>query len=238
MLTLNHDHYGNVSAQIDYSARSARWHFPALYYSFVEPVGASNQTVQIVMIDTVTLSGDSTNPSTGEQLSGSQYPGPASEAAADAQWDWLNKTLIASTADYLLVAGHFPVWSICEHGPTASLVEKLKPLLEQHRVSAYLAGHDHCAQHIDEGKGVQYHGIGAGILCDASTAHKEAIPAGSLKWHYDAGILGVLNGAFGHVSVDAGGMVVAHYNSVGKKLYEAPPIPPRGKPAMITTATV
>ena len=94
-------------------------------------------------------------------------------------------------------------------------------------MTAYLAGHDHCAQHIDEGKGVQYHGIGAGITCDKSTAHKDAIPKHSLKWHYDAGIFGVLDGAFGHVSVSAAGLVVAHYNSKGKKLYEAPPIPGR-----------
>lgn len=127
----------------------------------------------------------------------------------------------------LTIAGHFPVWSICEHGPTKVLVERLKPILEQHKVTAYLAGHDHCAQHIDEGKGVQYHGIGAGITCDKSTAHKDAIPKHSLKWHYDAGIFGVLDGAFGHVSVSAAGLVVTHYNSKGKKLYEAPPIPGR-----------
>jgi hypothetical protein len=46
-----------------------------------------------------------------------------------------------------------------------------------------------------------------------------AIPEHSLKWHYDAG-------AFGHISVSALGLVVAHYSSKGKKLYEAKPVPP------------
>ena len=57
-------------------------------------------------------------------------------------------------------------------------MQRLKPLLEKYNVSAYLAGHDHCAQHIDEGKGVQYHGIGAGVMCDPTTKHKDAIPSG------------------------------------------------------------
>merc|ERR1712060_715837 len=91
--------------------------------------------------------------------------------------------LNSSTADYLVVAGHYPVWSICEHGPTKVLVERLKPLLEHAHVSVYLAGHDHCAQHIDEGTGVQYHGVGAGYKYDGSVRHKDAIPKGSLKYH-------------------------------------------------------
>eukprot|EP00656_Telonema_subtile_P048975 TRINITY_DN5992_c0_g1_i4.p1 TRINITY_DN5992_c0_g1~~TRINITY_DN5992_c0_g1_i4.p1 ORF type:complete len:106 (-),score=14.32 TRINITY_DN5992_c0_g1_i4:234-551(-) len=100
-------------------------------------------------------------------------------------------------------------------------------MLEAYRVTAYLAGHDHCAQHLDEGKGVQYHGIGAGIEVNPSTKNKASVPVGSLKWHYDAGLFGVLSGAFGHVSVNDTGLVVTHYGSKGNSLYTAAPIPPR-----------
>lgn len=38
--------------------------------------------------------------------------------------------MAASTADYLFIAGHFPVYSGCSHGNTDNLVDDLKPLLE------------------------------------------------------------------------------------------------------------
>jgi hypothetical protein len=57
------------------------------------------------------------------------------------------------------------------------LVNQLKPLLQQYKVHAYLAGHDHCAEYLDEGLGVQYHGIGASHGCDSSTANQGNVPA-------------------------------------------------------------
>lgn len=223
----NHDHLGDCDAEIAYTAKSPRWHFPGYYYDFVEtaPNGAH---VHHVMIDTVVLSGGSADPETLEELRGSEYPGPLDVEVAETQWDWINKTLATSTADYLVVGGHYPVWSICEHGPTSVLVTRLKPMLEAYHVTAYVNGHDHCAQFFDEGKGVQYHGIGAGILVDSSTAHKSAVPAGSLKWHWDvSSSAGKKEGAFGHVSITDAGFQVAHYSSSGKQLFQAPVVPPR-----------
>ena len=66
---------------------------------------------------------------------------------AEDQWTWIEEELKASDGyDYLLVGGHFPIWSIAEHGPTQTLVDRLKPLLEKYRVSAYINGHDHNLQ--------------------------------------------------------------------------------------------
>ena len=88
--------------------------------------------------------------------------------------EWLERTLATSTAHYLVVAGHYPIYSICEHGPTSGLVERVKPLLEQYKVTAYLNGHDHCMQHLvtvnEEGQavrdGVDYHTIGSAAIND------------------------------------------------------------------------
>ena len=62
------------------------------------------------------------------------------------QLEWIEKTLSESTADYIIVGGHYPVLSIGHHGPTDQLITKLKPLLEKYQVNAYICGHDHNMQ--------------------------------------------------------------------------------------------
>ena len=220
----NHDHKGNVTAQIAYSDHSNRWSFPSLYYTFTEtaPDGA---TVQVVYIDTVVLSGDSSHPETAQELPGHLYPGPADAAAAETQMQWLEATLAASTADYIVVGGHYPVYSICEHGSTASLIATVKPLLEKYGVTTYVAGHDHCAQAILPGKGVDYHGVGSAHSWDTSTAHMSTIPEGSLKFHPHSGI-----GGFALVSVNKTAFVLTHMSAAGGALYVAPARAPRGPP--------
>ena len=179
----NHDHGGNVSAQIAYTQKSTRWSYPESWYSFEKDLGGGS-SIQVVMIDTVILSGTSdVRDAAGEltaELPGSQLPGPAERARADSQMAWLQKTLNSSKATFLVVAGHCappapppraprpriqrpvlppadPVWSICEHGPTNDLVQHVKPLLEQYRVTAYIAGHDHCMETFVDSN-VDYHG--------------------------------------------------------------------------------
>lgn len=44
---------------------------------------------------------------------------------------------------WLLVAGHYPVFSTGEHGDTSELKNYLVPLLQKYRVHAYFCGHDH-----------------------------------------------------------------------------------------------
>lgn len=90
-----------------------------------------------------------------------QAPDPAYFAKADRQWDWLNKTLAALTADHLIVSGHYPIWSACSHGPTYRLVDRLKLLLETYG-ARYVIGNERCARHIDEGSGPKYIVTGAG----------------------------------------------------------------------------
>ena len=58
----------------------------------------------------------------------------------------LLQTSIFFRANYLLVAGHYPVYSIAEHGPTKCLIDKLLPMLEMYNVTAYINGHDHNLQ--------------------------------------------------------------------------------------------
>ena len=214
----NHDHNGNVSAQVAYSGVSSRWHFPSEYYSFTEGL------VDFVMIDTVILAGNShgIDNDPDVDLAGDQLPGPLSEEVADAQMQWIEQQLQASKSPYLIVAGHYPVYSICEHGPTSNLIENLLPLLEKYKVSAYFNGHDHCAQHIDTGVGVQFHTIGSAHENDPSTAHASTVQQSQLKFHTGSG-----KGGFASVEVSNEGLVVTHRDGDGKVLYTAPSISPR-----------
>ena len=98
----NHDHYGNASAQVAYTKLSKRWFFPAFYYT--ETVSLSGGgSLQFVFIDTVLLCGQ-----TYPTIRDLPPTGPASTAAAEDQWAWIEQTLSTSTADWLIVAGHYP----------------------------------------------------------------------------------------------------------------------------------
>jgi hypothetical protein len=224
----NHDHNGNVSAQIAYTQNSARWQFPATYHahSFSADDGA---TVDIVMIDTVTLASHSR---LLESQPGYFDPLPTMPRSADAaQWDWIEAQMKASTADYLLVVGHYPVYSVCEHGPTATLVDQLRPLLLQYGAHS-LSGHDHCMEHFSEpdGSNTHYFLSGMGVECCYRATKTALVPKNSLKWYIaaDNAAKGITAG-FSSFKISKQSMTVTYYDQAGNVLYTTPSIPPRTK---------
>ncbi|KHJ91987.1 hypothetical protein OESDEN_08134 [Oesophagostomum dentatum] len=149
MIAGNHDHFGNVSAQVAYTSRSRKWHFPKLYYKLSFPL--RNSTIDVLMIDTIVLCGNTADIENGgffDMLwNGSRDPdGPKDAKKAEEQWQWIEDNLNSSRADYLFVGGHYPIYSVASHGPTHCLVERLDPLLKKYNASAYFAGHDHTLQ--------------------------------------------------------------------------------------------
>lgn len=114
--------------------------FPSSFYRLHFKIPRSNVTVAIFMLDTVTLCGNS------DDFQSQQPERPRDLAVARTQLSWLKKQLAAAKEDFVLVAGHYPVWSIAEHGPTRCLVKNLRPLLATYGVTAYLCGHDHNLQ--------------------------------------------------------------------------------------------
>ncbi|XP_070563365.1 tartrate-resistant acid phosphatase type 5-like [Ptychodera flava] len=210
----NHDYYGNPHAEVEYTNRSARWHFPSFYYSMRYNIPASNATILFVMIDTVMLCGN-----TLDETPGSDLGGPEDVTGALKQWRWIEETLKNSKDNYVIVAGHYPVWSIAEHGPTELLVAMLKPKLEKYGATAYFCGHDHNLQHLKEDKSdVEYFVIGSAHVVDPSTAHSDNVPEGSLKFHDgDTSSLG----GFAYVEVTASNATFTFVDALSRKdLYQ------------------
>jgi len=132
----NHDHhYGRGQGEIDYykNRRDNRWTYPAWWYTQRFYLYETNVSVELVFIDTVLLSGDGNV----------TWPKERNE-----QYQWIEKTLQDSSSDWLIVVGHYPVFSGGEHGDTDDLVQHLLPMLLKYNVDMYLCGHDHTMQHL------------------------------------------------------------------------------------------
>ena len=69
--------------------------------------------------------------------------GPKFPEMADRQLEWIVHEIRSSTADYILVGGHYPVYSAGMHGNTQILIDNLTPIFKKYDVTAFLAGHDH-----------------------------------------------------------------------------------------------
>jgi tartrate-resistant acid phosphatase type 5 len=143
----------NATAQLAYSALSpnGRWNFPSFYYTlnatFPDAATGASVSIEWVFIDTVILCGLSV---AGEK--GQPVP-PADATPASVQLAWITETLAASKADWLIVAGHYPVYSVAEHGSTTCLVEQLRPLLIENKAAMYINGHDRsCARRPVQGR--------------------------------------------------------------------------------------
>ena len=116
----NHDWRQSVDAQIAYSGVDPRWNFHSHYYghnySWVTADTGETRSAEILLVDTVLPCGNSdvVDEFTGEWKSppGSELHGPRSpelRARAEEQWAWLVERLSRSTADFLWVAGPFPI---------------------------------------------------------------------------------------------------------------------------------
>lgn len=230
----NHDHLGNVSAQIAYSDQNEYWTYPDYNYDFTktwtEEESGKSYSLQVVMIDTVQLVGSTglTDENDPLYFAQPQLNTAQEKSLSTDTFAWIDQVMAESTADYLLVAGHYPVYSVCNHGPTDVLIDNLKPMLEKYGAH-YLSGHDHCQEHISDNN-VEYILSGNSDFCcyEAGNMDNSKIPSDSLKYlvakrHNPEKALA----GFSSFSALSSGLTVNLHKHTGEILYTLPTIPPR-----------
>jgi 2',3'-cyclic-nucleotide 2'-phosphodiesterase (5'-nucleotidase family) len=135
----NHEYRGNSQALVDYSKVNPRWHMPAKYYTMVFKKGGA--TIRFVMLDTTPL--------IKRYRQSEKYPDAAAQDY-EAQIEWLDKTLSEATEDWVIVAGHHPIYA--DTGKSKEERDDMKSAingtLRKHNVAMYICGHIHSFQHI------------------------------------------------------------------------------------------
>ena len=151
----NHDYHGDPQGQLDFARTSSRWRMPSRYYRLGgDRLGFAD--LDLFCLDTTPLLAEFTE---RHQSRGGR---PADLQAAAAQLEWLDRALAASSAPWKLVFGHHTIRSGGSgHGDTPEMVAGVLPILQRHRVPAYVCGHDHDLQHIVH-DGLNYILTGAG----------------------------------------------------------------------------
>jgi hypothetical protein len=81
---------------------------------------------------------------------------------AKRQSAWLDSVLLAREEEWTLVVGYHPVYSNGAQGNTLGMQRWVKPLLEKHRVDAFVGGRDHDLQVLAPVKDVRYFVSGCG----------------------------------------------------------------------------
>jgi hypothetical protein len=184
---------------------------------------------------------DVQDPATGEwrTLPGSELHGPSGERQkelAATQWSWLTERLSSSDADFVWVAGHFPIWSAGKDGTVPLLVRKLLPLLSASGAH-YFSGHDHMWQHLVDGpSGTHMFQAGAGKECCYENTHQWTVPEGYLQFMvsgpqgngtsvgYDGPSKGQLQGGFGSMVFCDESVQVSFHDQDGNYIYQPPPV--------------
>jgi tartrate-resistant acid phosphatase type 5 len=165
-------------------------------YNYTVDVMTSNgkkNLISIVMIDTIKLCGNtffSMNPFSKDDTSTPHFMSKEDQNLASMYLvNFENKLKAANSSGvpYIIVGGHFPVYSVAEHGSTQCLVQNVMPLLHKYKVSAYLSGHDHNLQHISYtnlGSTVEYIVAGANSWNANSMQNLNTVPNLSLKFRW------------------------------------------------------
>jgi tartrate-resistant acid phosphatase type 5 len=147
----NHDYNGDPDAQVAYSQRFAGWRMDGRHYRQTATL-CGGRTLDLFVLDTAPVA-DPAN-----------YPVRKSQIRA--QYDWFDREMLASRADWKIVVGHHPIVSSGYQKRVFPRLNRwLEPRLRAYGVQAYMTGHDHHLEEIRSG-GVTHIVSGGGAAAD------------------------------------------------------------------------
>eukprot|EP00850_Spirogloea_muscicola_P015662 SM000122S25769 [mRNA] locus=s122:135387:138897:- [translate_table: standard] len=132
----DHDHRGNVQAQLAYSHLSNKWRMPSNYYSRTVPLD-DGHNLDIFVTDSVGLEGAYASSPEERRFSADYNLTAVSREEGLAQLKWLEHALEGSSATWKLVIGHRPIitCALRQRFPAElKMAEQIKALLEHHKV--------------------------------------------------------------------------------------------------------
>lgn len=197
-----HDNPGGEQVQLEYARRAGtRWALPAKWYRF--ELGSADPLLTVIALDS-----NLPNVSGGKNKTTGEPRASLTAEETEQQMTWLRSELARPRGRFTLVIGHHPLYSNGSHGDTRGIIEAWGPLLQEHRVHAYLCGHDHDLQHLElEGLHTSFVISGGGGARTRALKSDRQVP-------FARDVYG-----FTHLQVTPAGMTFAHYGLDGELLH-------------------
>ena len=131
----NHEYRGNTQAVLDYTNISRRWTMPDRYYT--KRFEEEGTTIRIIWIDTTPLIDK-------YRKENDKYP-DACKQDINKQLAWLDSVLANAKEDWIIVAGHHPIYAYTpkEESERLDMQKRVDTILRKHKVDMYICGHIH-----------------------------------------------------------------------------------------------
>lgn len=160
----NHDYWGNVDAQIEFSKYSDRWNLPSRYYTRAFSNKKREKVARLVFMDT--------NPLYDGYYRRHWYKNEIFGTDTAAQMAWADSVLALDDYPWeIVIAHHHLASSGKRQGNRNEVAAHMNPLLKKHKVKIYLSGHEHHMEHIRTEHGI--HNFISGGGSDADMVHNK-----------------------------------------------------------------
>jgi len=139
-----HDNPGGEKVQMAYAQKpSVRWKMPTKWYRF--DLGPQDKP----LVTFICLDSNLPAVSGAPDKKTKKSRGSLTAAEEKEQLAWLKAELAKPRAPFTIAVAHHPLYSNGDHGDTKALIAQLEPLFQEHKVHAYVCGHDHDLQHLE-----------------------------------------------------------------------------------------